>query len=1231
MTIEHTGAGRIEPIDIDREMKDSFLEYAMSVIVARALPDVRDGLKPVHRRILYAMEDAGMRAGTPYRKCARVVGDVMSWFHPHSNDAIYDALVRLGQDFSSRYPLIDPQGNFGSVDDPPAAMRYCVTGDTLVRTVDGTQPIASLADAPPDSEVDIDVKVLDRRGNPVRATKFFHSGRHPTLRLRTREGFEITGTANHPLLCLVPVAGVPMLLWRTLEEIQPQDRVVVSRSIAPPDGAATETSSAAAFLAGAWVAEGWASESRAGFNNTDPEYFSAVVQAYDAVVGGSRDVTERRLPSGKLLQELDIQNLTRFAASPLAELAGAASGDKAIPDFVLRSSADAKRSFLAALFEGDGSCSALGSRALQVSYSTRSTRLAHDVQRLLLEFGVVGRIAAYASGEFKVFLSNKRDISGFAERVGFWGRKQRKLDALLEPFQVKSRSLSGDHIPFLAAFVRAEAGRGGLEWLKKHNIDRVERWELDGDLILSKIADPGTRAIAETLVEHGYYYATVDSIEPAGTADVYSIRVDSDDHSFLANGFVNHNTECRLAPLSAHMVAGLDEDTVEWADNYSGERQEPTVLPARFPNLLVNGSTGIAVGMATNIPPHNLGEVIDAVLHTLEHPDANSDDLMQYVQGPDFPTGGFIVGRRGLRDALLTGRGTVKMRANTEIAEIRPGRTGIVVSAIPYQVSRDRIMERIATLVKNKTITGISDIRDESDREGTRLVIELKKDAVPRVVENQLYKLTQLQENFSVNMVALVDGVPRTLGLSEMIGYYVDHQMEVIERRTRYRLQKAKDRAHIVEGLLIALDNIDEVVSIIRGSSDTEAARGALMERFSLSEVQATHILDMPLRRLTQLETSKLQDEHRELMATIEYLEGLLADPAKRRALIAEELAEIREKYADDRRTRIVPDEGDLSLEDLIADDDLVVTVTDSGYLKSTNASSYRRQGRGGRGVRGAKLTQDDVITRVLHTTAHAWLLFFTNRGKVYRVKAHEIPRKERTAKGVLAQSVLPLEPDERIEAIVDTRDYETARYLVMVTKKGQVKKTKFSEYDSRNSVLIAISLDDDDEVVAVRTTNGEHDLLLFTRHGMGIRFPEGQVRPMGRDTRGVRGIKLRAGDEVVSAATQEDGDEVLLITSGGYGKRTRLSEFRPQQRGGVGLKAIKLTRVRGELVGARAISPDQEIFLTSSVGEVIRIAVSTISRQKRDATGVRVMTPDGDAQVSAFAPIPQENGDEEE
>ena len=801
------------PIDIEREMQDSFLEYAMSVIVSRALPDVRDGLKPVHRRVLYSMWDSGIRPGTPFRKSARVVGDVVGWFHPHSPEAVYDSMVRLGQDFASRYPLIEPQGNFGTVDDPPAAMRY---------------------------------------------------------------------------------------------------------------------------------------------------------------------------------------------------------------------------------------------------------------------------------------------------------------------------------------------------------------------------------------------------------------------------------TEARLAKLAAHMLDGIDEDTVDFKDNYSGEREEPEVLPSRFPSLLVNGSTGIAVGMATNIAPHNLREVCDAVLHALDHPTATAEELMEFVKGPDFPTGAYIVGNKGVTSALLTGRGSVKMRAVTDIVEVRKGRLAIVVSEIPYQVSRDRIMERIADLVKAKTITGIADLRDESDRHGTRLVVEIRKDANPQVILNQLFKLTQLEDNFSVNNVALVDGVPRTLNLSQMVHHYVDHQLEVIERRSRFRLEKAEARAHIVRGLLIALDNIDRVVQIIRSSANVDVARASLMEEFDLSEIQANHILDMPLRRLTALETNKLREELEELEATIAYLQALLADEGQRRALIGEELAEIRDKYGDARRSQIIPDVGDMSLEDLIADEELVITISAAGYVKSVLSKAYKTQGRGGRGVRGAGLRDDDVIEHLIHTSAHAYLLFFTNRGKVYRIRAHEIPRKDRTAKGVLVQSVMPLDPDEFVQAIIDTRDYETSRYLVMFTKSGQVKKSKFSDYDSRNQVLVAIKLVDDDEVVAVRQTNGNSDLMMFTQSGQGIRFAEDEVRATGRASQGVIGIRLRDGDEVVGAAIAEEGDDVLLLTTGGYGKRTRIRDFPVKHRAGLGVKAIKIVSTRGPLATARAVVDDDEIVIMSSDGIVIRQAVSKINRYGRDSMGVKVMNLADGASLSAVAVVVA-NGDGED
>ncbi len=689
-------------------------------------------------------------------------------------------------------------------------------------------------------------------------------------------------------------------------------------------------------------------------------------------------------------------------------------------------------------------------------------------------------------------------------------------------------------------------------------------------------------------------------------------------------------TECRLTKLSTHLLEGINEDTVDFAENYNGEIQEPTVLPARFPNLLVNGSQGIAVGMATNIPPHNLGEVIDAALHLIDNPDAGVEELLQFIKGPDFPTGGFLVGSAGIREALTTGRGSVKIRAVCDVQEIRKGRTAVVVTELPFQVSIERIIAKIKDLVDDKKLAGIAEVRNESsDRVGTRLVIELKQGAVPQVVLNQLYKNTPLQDSFGYNMVSLVDGVPRTLNIGDMLGYYLDHQMEVIERRTQFRLDQARARAHILEGLIIAVDNIDEVIKIIRGSDDTADARANLIAAFELSEIQANAILDMPLRRLTALEVDKLRSELAELQETIADLEAILADPKRRWSIIKEEMTAVKDGFANERRSRLVPDEGDLSLEDLIADDELIITVSATGYLKSVPASTYRTQGRGGRGVKAAEVSGDDVVRHLVHTTAHAYLLFFTNKGLVHRVKAHAIPRQSRTAKGVMAQSVLPIAPEETIQAVIDTRDYETGRYLVMITKKGQAKKTEFKEYDSRNQTLVAIKLADDDELVTVKTSNGSNDILIFTRNGMGIRFKESDLRSMGRGTQGVRGIKLRDNDEVVSAVSNIDGEEVLLLTAGGYGKRTAMEEFRRQTRGGMGVKAFKITKVRGDLVDARAVRKDDEVFLISSAGVGTRMAVSKISKQKRDSTGVRVINVGEGNHLSAAAKISEEiNGE---
>jgi DNA gyrase subunit A len=684
-------------------------------------------------------------------------------------------------------------------------------------------------------------------------------------------------------------------------------------------------------------------------------------------------------------------------------------------------------------------------------------------------------------------------------------------------------------------------------------------------------------------------------------------------------------TECRLAPIAMLMLQDIDEQTVDMVDNYSGEFQEPVVLPSRFPNLLVNGVQGIAVGMATNIPPHNLGETIDAVVHLIDNPDATPDDLMQFVKGPDFPTGGLIMGRAGIIDAYRTGKGSIRVRARAEIVEgTGRQRDRIVVTEMPYQTSIVATASKIKELVDARTIEGIADVNDESAGGATRLVIELKKDAPALVILNNLYKHTPLQTNFAVNTVALVDGVPRTLNLVQLLQAYIDHQVDVIRRRSQFRLDKARRRAHLVEGLLKAINVIDEVIALIRASEDRAAARGGLMaEPFEFSVDQAEHILDMRLGQLTRLARIDLETELEGLRGTIADLEAILADEARLFTVIKDELAEVKERFADERRSEITYDIGDIDIEDLIDDEELVVTMSQRGYVKTVPADTFRSQGRGGRGVAGAKLRDDDYVTHILTTTAHAYLLFFSTRGRVYRLKAHEIPRKERTARGTAIVNLLPLQPNERIQAIIDTRDYETHRYLFFATRKGQVKKTKFNEYDSSlRSGLIAINLRDDDELVRVIPTNGGDDIFMVARSGMTIRFSEDDVRAMGRAAAGVRGMKLRSDDEVVSCDVARDDVALLLVTNAGYGKRTQLDRFNPQGRGGQGVRGIKLTAKKGIVVAAFMVGIDDEMIVISSSGTVIRMAARDVSSQGRDATGVRVMNLDAGQSVAAVAPV---------
>jgi len=686
-------------------------------------------------------------------------------------------------------------------------------------------------------------------------------------------------------------------------------------------------------------------------------------------------------------------------------------------------------------------------------------------------------------------------------------------------------------------------------------------------------------------------------------------------------------TEVRMSKISELMLQDIDKETVDFVPNYDESLKEPSVLPAKFPQLLVNGTSGIAVGMATNIPPHNMNEVIDGVLMLLDNPDTTIEELMTVIKGPDFPTAGLILGTQGIHEAYTTGRGVIKMRAQAHIETMSNGKPRIIVTELPYQVNKARLVEKIAELVRDKAIEGITDLRDESDRNGMRVVIDLRRDANADVILNQLYKHTQLQDSFGVIMLALVDGRPRILNLKEVLYYYVKHEEDVITKRTKYELAKAEARAHILEGLTIALDHLDAVITTIRESRTADIARAALMEGFDLSEKQAQAILDLRLQRLTGLEREKIEEEYQEVLKTIEWLKSVLADEGKIRQIIRDELTEVKSKYGDERRTRITIDVSSMNVEDLIAEEDVVVTLTHNNYIKRMPITSYRNQKRGGRGVTGMGTKEADFVENMLITTTHHTILFFTNRGRVYHLKAYEIAESSRQAKGTAIINLLPIESGEKITAVIPIKHFKPERFLFMATKKGIVKKTNLTDFDTaRKGGLIAITLDEDDELIGVKKTNGERYVILGTRQGISIAFAEDDVRAMGRVARGVRGIRLNDGDEVIGMDNLKRDAEVLTVTAEGFGKRTPTVEYRLQSRGGKGIINLKVTKKTGVVVGLKVVQPGQELMLITTEGIVIRTDVDDISVISRNTQGVMLMKTESGDKVASLATMEQKS-----
>ena len=684
-------------------------------------------------------------------------------------------------------------------------------------------------------------------------------------------------------------------------------------------------------------------------------------------------------------------------------------------------------------------------------------------------------------------------------------------------------------------------------------------------------------------------------------------------------------TEVRMSKISELMLQDIDKDTVDFVPNYDESLKEPSVLPSKYPELLVNGTSGIAVGMATNIPPHNMNEVIDGVLMLIDNPDASVEELMTVIKGPDFPTGGLIMGTAGIRDAYTTGRGSVKMRAKAHVETMSNGKPRIVVTELPYQVNKARLIEKIADLAREKQIEGITDLRDESDRNGMSIVIELRKDVNPDIMLNQLYKHTQLQETFGVIMLALVDNQPRVLTLKEVLHYYILHQEDVITRRTKYELAKAEARAHILEGLTIALDHLDAVITTIRESQTADIARTALMDGFKLSEKQAQAILDLRLQRLTGLEREKIEEEYQEVLKKIEWLKSVLADESKIMAIIKEELTQVKAKFGDERRTTITYDMSEMNEEDLIADEDVVVTISHNNYIKRMKLDTYNKQNRGGQGILGMATKEGDFVENILITTTHHTILFYTSRGRVYYLKAYQIAEASRQARGTALINLLKLEKGEKITAVLQVREYNPEKFLFMATKKGIVKKVQLSEFNTNRKLgVIALKLDDDDELIGVKQTDGQKKIVLGTRNGYAIIFDEEEVRPMGRIARGVKGIKLRAGDEVVGMDTIKRDSEILTVTAGGYGKRTRVDEYSSHHRGAMGIINLRVTEKTGEVVGLKVVREGQELMLISTNGIIIRTGIDKISVIGRDAQGVIIMKTAEDDKVASMAILTQ-------
>ncbi|OIP25102.1 hypothetical protein AUK11_01265 [bacterium CG2_30_37_16] len=1263
--------GYVKPREMTDEMQQSYLDYAMSVIVARALPDVRDGLKPVHRRILYAMNSLGLRHNVKHKKSAFVVGEVLGKYHPHGDTAVYYSMVRMAQDFSMRYRQVDGQGNFGSMDgDGAAAMRYCVTGDTLIATEKGLLPIDAIASN--GLEKDISLKILSRERKVNKASKWFDSGEHQTVKITTQNGFSLTGTLNHPVLVWTKAkSGKPNYDWKLLDKVKEGDYIVIDRtadllwpqkelSIKPywpkdnnsrreikvlPESLNKDL----AFILGILIAEGTIKEKEIELCNSDPEVIEYFTNCWQRVFPDCRLHHFTREPSSygkKPYQTVEIHSTYVVEFLINIGLLPVKSALKSIPFAILRSPKEVAAEFLRAYFEGDGSISSsFSQKMVELSAISISEKLIDELQILLLRFGIIGtkRFDKYRNTH-KLYLRGLKNYQLFQDQIGFAAStKKAKLKEVTQ--NIHKEYSATDFMPFISEFVRENLNRDAFfdfrEFAIKNNFDRYAAMEKNHAQVLSAVKPALEQEVKITfkqLLNHNYLFDPVVKKELAGVQKVYSIRVDSDCHSFVGNGFVSHNTEARMTSFAEEMLTDIEKDTVDFMPNYDGSVKEPVVLPARIPNLLVNGQMGIAVGMATNIPPHNLNEVIDATTHLIDNPNATVEDLMKYIKGPDFPTGATVYADE-VAQAYGTGRGKVIIRANAEIVESKKGGFQIIVSQIPYQVNKADLVAKIADLVKEKKIVGVSDLRDESDKKGVRIAIDLRKDAYPNKILNQLYKMTNMQTAVHYNMIALIGGIqPRLLTLKSILEEFIKHRQNVVTRRAEYELKKAKERAHILEGLLIALGSIDEVIKTIRTSATKEEAKENLMKKFNLTDIQAQAILDMRLQTLAGLERKKIEDEYAELQKFIAHLEDLLAHPEKILAVIKEELGEIKEKYGDARKSKIIKNRlGEFSEEDLVANETVIVALTKGNYIKRILASTFRQQQRGGKGVMGMQTKEEDIVEHMVLTHNHDEIMFFTNMGRVFRTKVYEIPMGSRIAKGSPIVNFIQLAPEEIVTSVITVSKDEKsdAKYLFFATKFGVIKKVPIEQFENvRRNGLIALNLDKGDALCWVKTTSGVDEIIMVTKSGMTNRFSEKDARPMGRGARGVRGMKMKGTDQIVGTdvvVKDKKNQQMMVIMENGYGKRTDIEEFAPHRRGGVGIKAASVTPKTGNIVDVRIIEDlKEDLVIVSMQGVVIRLPLKQVNKIGRVTQGVRVMRLNEKDKVSSVTLVSEEKIEEE-